>query len=81
MNFVIEFIQSNLFTVCVFLFVFSLFLIFSIFKEWMIITKLTVFYLLNLLLIGILFMKSKIPIVLNITTDEIMQTHIIFTVF
>ena len=82
MNF-IKFIELNFLIICVFFFIFSLFVIFSMFKEWMIITKIIVFYLLNSLLIGILIMKFNIQIekFLNITSDKLIQIHIIFTVF
>lgn len=82
MNF-INFIELNFLTIGVFFFIFSLFVIFSMFKEWMIITKIIVFYLLNSLLIGILIMKFNIQIekFLNITSDKLIQIHIIFTVF
>lgn len=82
MNF-IKFIELNFLTICVFFFIFSLFVIFSMFKEWMLMTKIIIFYLLNSLLIGILIMKFKMQIekILNITSDKLIQIHIIFTIF
>lgn len=71
MNF-IKFIELNFLIICVFFFIFSLFVIFSMFKEWMLITKIITFYLLNSLLSGILIMKFKMQIekILNITSDK-----------
>lgn len=82
MNF-IKFIELNFLIICVFFFIFSLFVIFSMFKEWMLITKIITFYLLNSLLSGILIMKFKMQIekILNITSDKLIQIHIIFTAF
>lgn len=82
MNF-INFIELNFLTIGVFFFIFSLFVIFSMFKEWMVITKLIVFCLLNSLSIGILIMKFKMQIekILNITSDKLIQIHIILTAF
>lgn len=82
MNF-IKFIELNFLTICVFFLIFSLFVIFSMFKEWMIITKIIIFYLLNSLLSGILIMKFNIQIekILNIASDKIIQIHIILIAF
>lgn len=82
MNF-IKFIELNFLIICVFFFIFSLFVIFSMFKEWMLITKIIIFYLLNSLLSGILIMKFNIQIekILNIASDKIIQIHIILTAF
>lgn len=82
MNF-INFIELNFLTIGVFFFIFSLFVIFSMFKEWMLITKIITFYLLNSLLSGILIMKFKMQIekILNITSDKLIQIHIILTAF
>lgn len=82
MNF-INFIELSFLTISIFFFIFSLFVIFSMFKEWMIITKIIVFYLLNSLLIGRLIMKFNMQIekILNITSDELILIHIIFTAF
>lgn len=82
MNF-INFIELSFLTISIFFFIFSLFVIFSMFEEWMLITKIIVFYLLNSLLIGILIMKFNIQIekILNITTDKLIIIHIILTAF
>lgn len=83
MNVITKFMELNFSILSVFFFIFSLFVIFSMFKEWMIITKIIVFYLLNSLLIGILIMKFNIQIekILNITSDKLILIHIIFTAF
>lgn len=79
MNFIINFIELHFLTISIFFFIFSLFVIFSMFEEWMLITKIIVFYLLNSLLIGILIMKFNMQIekILNITSDTLIQIHII----
>lgn len=83
MNFIINFIELNLLTIIVimFLFIFSLFVIFSSSKEWMAITKVIIFVLLNSLSIGILIMKFEILIekFLNIPSDKIFLIYVIFT--
>lgn len=83
MNVITKFMELNFSILSVFFFIFSLFVIFSMFKEWMLITKIIVFYLLNSLLIGILIMKFNIQIekILNITSGELILIHIIFTAF
>ena len=69
MNVIKKFMELNFSILSVFFFIFSLFVIFSMFKEWMLITKIIIFYLLNSLLSGILIMKFNIQIekILNIT--------------
>lgn len=83
MNVITKFMELNFSILSVFFFIFSLFVIFSMFEEWMLITKIIVFYLLNSLLIGILIMKFNIQIekILNITSDKLILIHIIFTAF
>lgn len=83
MNVIKKFMELNFSILSVFFFIFSLFVIFSMFKEWMLITKIIIFYLLNSLLSGILIMKFNIQIekILNITSDELILIHIIFTAF
>ena len=83
MNFIINFIELHFLTISIFLFTISLFLIFSIFKEWMIITKLTNFYILNAVTIAVLIEKFKIPIEKNlkITSNSLIKIHIYFTIF
>ena len=83
MNFIINFIELHFLTISIFLFTISLFLIFSIFKEWMIITKLTNFYILNAVTIAVLIEKFKIPIEKNlkITSNNLIKIHIYFTIF
>ena len=80
MNF-IKFIELNFLIICVFFFIFSLFVIFSIFKEWMAITKVITFVLLNSLSIGILIMKFEMQIekILNIPNDKIFLIYVCFT--
>lgn len=80
MNF-IKFIELNFLIICVFFFIFSLFVIFSIFKEWMTITKVITFVLLNSLSIGILIMKFEMQIekILNIPNDKIFLIYVCFT--
>lgn len=81
MNFIINFIKLNFLTIIVFLFIFSLFVIFSMFKEWMAITKVITFVLLNSLSIGILIMKFEMQIekMLNIPNDKIFLIYVCFT--
>ena len=83
MNFIINFIELHFLTISIFLFTISLFLIFSIFKEWMIITKLTNFYIFNAVTIAVLIEKFKIPIEKNlkITSNNLIKIHIYFTIF
>lgn len=85
MNFIINFIELNLLTiiVIVFLFIFSLFVVFSASKEWMVITKVIIFVLLNSLSIGILIMKFEMQIekMLDIPNNKIFLIYVFFISF
>lgn len=83
MNVIKKFMELNFSILSVFFFIFSLFVIFSMFKEWMLITKIIIFYLLNSLLSGILIMKFNIQIekILNITRWTNSNTYNFYSFF
>lgn len=79
----IKFIELNFLTIIVFLFIFSLFVVFSASKEWMVITKVIIFVLLNSLSIGILIMRFEMQIekMLDIPNDKMFLIYVCFISF